>query len=196
MNNTLLQIFTVLHYFGELIAIGMRQDMVDATVDSILVKEGRVEITFLFHSNYLILQWCFYKKKQDSIHIKNMLSLIRVFAVRMKKYWVLSFLLRALRRLWPGWTDAQADLSLRWAHRSFCWFCHGTTQILLLDGQTDGRQKSPNKKCSCGLLVNQYTKRQIPCSSNFRYILPTIYKCRIFQSAVNSVKMLWNVLAT
>ena len=20
--------------------------------------------------------------------------------------------------------DAQADLSLRWAHRSFCWFCH------------------------------------------------------------------------
>ena len=46
-----LQIFTVIHYFGELIAIGMRQDMVDETVDSILVKEGRVEITFLFHSN-------------------------------------------------------------------------------------------------------------------------------------------------
>ena len=22
------------------------------------------------------------------------------------------------------WADAQADLSLRWAHRSFCWFCH------------------------------------------------------------------------
>ena len=31
-------------------------------------------------------------------------SLIRVFAVRMKKH--------------------SADLSLRWAHRPFCWFCH------------------------------------------------------------------------
>ena len=48
--NTLLQIFTVLHYFGELLAIGMRQDMVGETVDSILVKKGGVEITFLFHS--------------------------------------------------------------------------------------------------------------------------------------------------
>ena len=40
-----LQIFTVIH-FGELIAIGMRQFMVGRTVDSILVKEGRIEITF------------------------------------------------------------------------------------------------------------------------------------------------------
>ena len=23
----------------------------------------------------------------------------------------------------PDWVDAQADLSLRWVHRSFCWFC-------------------------------------------------------------------------
>ena len=22
------------------------------------------------------------------------------------------------------WVDAQADLSLRWTYRSFCWFCH------------------------------------------------------------------------
>ena len=31
----------------------MSQDTVDETVDSILVKEGRVEITFLFYSNCL-----------------------------------------------------------------------------------------------------------------------------------------------
>ena len=77
---TLLHIFTVLHYFGELTAIGMRQDMVDETVDSMLVKEDRVEITFLFHSNCLISQCCFFvvsknnkkkKKKRDSIHIEN-----------------------------------------------------------------------------------------------------------------------------
>ena len=41
-------------------------------------------------------------------------SLIRVFAVRMKKHWVLGY---------PS-ADAQADLSLRWAKMSFCRFCH------------------------------------------------------------------------
>ena len=51
-------------------------------------------------------------------------SLIRVFAVRMKKVWVLSYPLSAQRRLWSDWVAAQADLSLRWAHMSFCWFCH------------------------------------------------------------------------
>ena len=50
-------------------------------------------------------------------------SLIRVFAVRMKKAWVLSYPLSAQRRLWSDWADAQADLSLRWA-QSLCWFCH------------------------------------------------------------------------
>ena len=37
--------------------------MVDETIDSILVKEGRVEITVLFHSNCLISQRGSYKKK-------------------------------------------------------------------------------------------------------------------------------------
>ena len=35
--------------------------MVGETVDSILVKASRVEITFLFHSICLILQCCFYQ---------------------------------------------------------------------------------------------------------------------------------------
>ena len=51
-------------------------------------------------------------------------SLIRVFAVGMKKAWVLSYPLSAWRRLWSDWADAQADLSLSWAHMPFCWFCH------------------------------------------------------------------------
>ena len=49
-------------------------------------------------------------------------NLIRVFAVRMKKAWVLSYPLSAQRRLWSDWTDAQADLSLRWAHTHFVGF--------------------------------------------------------------------------
>ena len=49
-------------------------------------------------------------------------SLIRVFAVRMKKALVLSYPLSAQRRLWSDWADAQADLSLRWAHSHFVGF--------------------------------------------------------------------------
>ena len=50
-------------------------------------------------------------------------SLIRVFAVRLKKPCVLrllSYLYSALWRLWSNWADTQADLSLRWAHKPFC----------------------------------------------------------------------------
>ena len=49
-------------------------------------------------------------------------SLIRVFAVHMKKAWVLSYPLSAQRRLWSDWADAQADLSLRWVHSHFVGF--------------------------------------------------------------------------
>ena len=68
---------------------------------------------------------------EDSDQPGHLPSLIRVFAVRMKKAWVLtcSYHLRGQRRLWSDWADAQADLSLRWA-QSFCWFCHEAAQIL------------------------------------------------------------------
>ena len=58
-------------------------------------------------------------------------SLIRVFAVRMKKAWVLSYPLSAQRRLWSDWADVQADPSPRWAHRSVCWFCHKAAQLFI-----------------------------------------------------------------
>ena len=45
-----------------------------------------------------------------------------VFIVRMKKAWILSYPLSAQRRLWSDWADAQADLSLRWAHSHFVGF--------------------------------------------------------------------------
>ena len=46
-------------------------------------------------------------------------SLIRVFAVRVKKPWVLSYPLRAQRRLWSDWAN---DLILPWAHTHFVGF--------------------------------------------------------------------------
>ena len=57
-------------------------------------------------------------------------SLIRVFAVRMRKYWVLSYPLSTLWRVWSDWVDAQADLSLWWAQRSFWWFCHEVAYLV------------------------------------------------------------------
>ena len=56
-------------------------------------------------------------------------SLIRVFPVCMKKVWVLSFLKSALGRLWSDWVDAQADRSLRWVYRLFCWFYHAQPPV-------------------------------------------------------------------
>ena len=53
-------------------------------------------------------------------------SLIRGFAAPVKKHWVLRYPLSAQRRLL---SDAQADLSLRWAHSSFCWFCHEVAHV-------------------------------------------------------------------
>ena len=49
-------------------------------------------------------------------------SLIRVFTVRMKEAWVLSYPLSAQQRLWSDWADAQADLSLRRALSHFVGF--------------------------------------------------------------------------
>ena len=63
---------------------------------------------------------------EDSDQPGHLPSLIRVLPVRMKGHCVLSYPMSAQRRLWSDWTDAQADLGLRWAHRSFCWFCHET----------------------------------------------------------------------
>ena len=49
-------------------------------------------------------------------------SLIRVFAVRMKKAWFLSYPLSAQRRLWSDWAGVKADQSLRWEHSHFVAF--------------------------------------------------------------------------
>ena len=57
---------------------------------------------------------------EDSDQTGHPPSLIRVFAVRMKKAWVLSYPLNAQGSLWSEWMDAQADLSLCWMHRLFC----------------------------------------------------------------------------
>ena len=48
----------------------------------------------------------------------------------------------AQRRLWSDWADAYADLSLRWAHMPFCWFCHEAAQTTMVWEQS---QLSPRR---------------------------------------------------
>ena len=65
---------------------------------------------------------------EDSDQPGHLPRLFRVFAVHMKKQGP-QLLLSALRRLWSDWAVAQADLSLRWPHRPFCWFCHEAAHL-------------------------------------------------------------------
>ena len=69
---------------------------------------------------------------EDSDQPGHLPSLIRIFAVRMKKAWVLSYPLRAQRRLWSDWADAQADLSLHWANTHFVGFVMRRLRYLYL----------------------------------------------------------------
>ena len=70
-----------------------------------------------------------YAPNEDSDKPGHLPSLTRVFAVRLKKAWVLGYPLSAQRRFWSDWADAQADLSLRWAYMPFCWFCHDAAHL-------------------------------------------------------------------
>ena len=58
-------------------------------------------------------------------------SLIWVFAIRMKKAWVLSYPLNAQQRLCSDWVDAQSDLSLCWAHSRFVGFVMSRLKLML-----------------------------------------------------------------
>ena len=68
---------------------------------------------------------------EDSGQSEHIPAVWSVFTVRMKKALVLSYPLSTQRRLWSDWADAPADLSLRWAHRPFCWFCHSAAHVWL-----------------------------------------------------------------
>ena len=76
--------------------------------------------------------WVFWWSNPQGIPADTPSSLIRVIAVCMKKAWVLSYPLSAQRRLWSDWADAQADLSLRWAHINFIGFLMRRLNSILL----------------------------------------------------------------
>ena len=99
-----------------------------------------------------------YAPSEDSEQPGHPPSLIRVFAVRIKKAWVLSYPLSAQRRLWSDWADAQADPSPRWAHSHFVGF---VTRRLIL--------KTAELKGTClPFLIDFYPG--IPTTHSFRHL--------------------------
>ena len=79
----------------------------------------------------------------------------RVFVVRMKKAWVLRYLLSGQRILWSDWADAQADLSLRWAHSHFLGFVMSRLIYLhwwLYSSQLKWRERLLSQQYGLGLL--------------------------------------------
>ena len=102
------------------------------TVQYKISHHGLMLLSVAVHSSCIFLnqKWAATRQNQqnecapseDSDQPGHPSSLIRVFAVHMKKAWVLSYPLSVQRRLWSDWADAQADLSLRWAHTYFVGF--------------------------------------------------------------------------
>ena len=68
---------------------------------------------------------------EDSDQPRHPPSLIRVFAVLSMGSWP-KLSSCGQQRLWSDWADAQADLSLCWAHMPFCSFCHEAAQLPFL----------------------------------------------------------------
>ena len=66
-------------------------------------------------------------KTQISLGIRSVWSESSLSAWRklgsLATYWAYS-------EDWSEWAEAQADLSLRWAHMSFCWFCHEAAHFI------------------------------------------------------------------
>ena len=83
-----------------LIWTGSLQSPSKPQVDSMIMK-GSLKIWAATWQN----QHCGYAPSEDSDQPGHLPSLIRVFAARMKKPWVLSYPLSAQQRLWSDWAD-------------------------------------------------------------------------------------------
>ena len=125
-------------------------------------------------------------------------SLIRVFAVRMKKAWVLSYPLSAHRRLWSDQAESQADLSLRWAHCHFVGFVmvrlkyHGElipqNQVALAQNAYNGELVGPRQVnflwlAYCVSFASSLRYLELIVKHSFLYHLDFFYSHNLYHSA-------------
>ena len=56
-----------------------------------------------------------------------------------------------------GWMPRLSDLSLRWAHLPFCWFCHVVAQILTVN--------NTNEPGHVSYVICEQQRRRSACAS-------------------------------
>ena len=82
-------------------------------------------------------------KTDQTGHLPN---LLRIFAMHSMGSQGLKVFSARHRRLWSDWADTQADLSLCWAHTSFCWFWHAAVQLFFfVPGETVNAYQTASK---------------------------------------------------
>ena len=90
---------------------------------------------------------------------KTPLSLVTVFADRMRFLQPSAYPKRDKREPLPYWVDVQADVCLCWSHRSYCIFCRALSDMSLIVlmktrktpiGIMDGFFKTVNQKENLG----------------------------------------------
>ena len=59
---------------------------------------------------------------------------------------------------WSDWMGAQADLSLRWAHMPFCWFCHEAAHIVTVRSRQNAKQFRVGRQGIHFVLLKHLTK--------------------------------------
>ena len=69
---------------------------------------------------------------EDSDQPGHPSSVIRVFAVCFMGSLGHNASSCGQRRLLSDWANAQADLSLCWAHGPYCWFCRAVAQMFIM----------------------------------------------------------------
>ena len=116
------------------------------------------------HDKINKMTWAPSKNSDQPGHLPSL-----IFAVRIKEACILSYPLNAQRRLWSVWADAQAELSLRWAHVILLVLsCCGS----IVDRWTDGRMdKWMDRNVNAYLILSPAKSR---CNKNTdKLILPS-----------------------
>ena len=92
------------------------------------------------------------------------------WAVRMKKIWGLTATHWAHSEDWSYWVDAQADLSLHWVHRSCCWFCDASAQMVSMNicGEGSSISSFVNRDKLCPIILNYALLKRLTCQDFFK----------------------------
>ena len=84
---------------------------------------------------------------------------------------------------WSDWANAQADLSLHWVHKPFCWFCHEVAQLWNFDDAVPSTGH-----------INKSNKRNRPPSGKFLLIrnnAEIIETQRSYRDLTNKIHEQW-----